>query len=328
MPGIATNPVAGDIHVNRPLTNFSQKYLQSADKFASLVAFPNLPVSMQSDLYWEFDRGDFYRDQAEERADGSETAGGGFKVSTSPYFARVYGFHKDVTDRQRANQDQGINLDQSATQFVMQKLLLLRETQFVTNFLNTNGVWTGGVTPDQDVIWGAAASNPVADIRAAITAVQGTTGYRPNRMLIGRTAYDTLLENDEILARISGGAVTSQPAIVQRQLLAQLFELDMIHVTEAVSNTAVEGAADTISYIGGDHAVVYYAPPSVGLEEPTAGVQFSWTGYTGATSMGQRIKRFRMEPNAADRVEGEMAFDYKQVAPDLGARFIDCSDAA
>jgi len=178
------------------------------------------------------------------------------------------------------------------------------------------------------VTWGAAASNPVADIRAAITAVQGTTGFRPNRMMIGRTAYDTLLENDEILSRISGGAVSSQPAIVQRQLLAQLFELETIHVSEAVRNTAVEGAADSIGYIGGDHAVVYYAPMSVGLEEPTAGVQFSWTGYTGATSMGQRIKRFRMEANAADRIEGEMAYDYKQVAAELGARFIDCSDAA
>lgn len=325
---IVLNPTAGDVHVNRPLTNFSQKYLQSADKFVSLVAFPNLPVAMQSDLYWTFDRGDFYRDQAEERADGAETAGGGFKVSTDPYFARVYGFHKDVTDRQRANQDQGINLDQSATQFVMQKLLMLRESLFITAYLNTDSVWTGGVSADQDVLWGAAASNPVADVRAAVTAVQGATGFRPNRMLLGRTAWDTLVENDEVLSRISGGAVSDKPAIVQRNLLAQLFEMDFIHVTEAVRNTAAEGGTDAISYIGGNHVVVYYAPPTVGLEEPTAGAQFSWTGYLGATQMGQRIKRFRMEPNAADRVEGEMSFDYKQVAADLGARFIDVSDAS
>jgi hypothetical protein len=99
MTGIVTNPTAGDVHVNTPLTNFSQKYLLSADMFIATRAFPNAPVTKQSDLYYEFNRGDFYRDEAQERADGTESAGGGFRLSTNPYFARVYAFHKDVTDR-------------------------------------------------------------------------------------------------------------------------------------------------------------------------------------------------------------------------------------
>jgi hypothetical protein len=39
--------------------------------------------------------------------------------------------------------------------------------------------------------------------------------------------------------------------------------------------------------------------------------------------MGARIKRFRMEELAADRVEGEMAFDMKLVGADLGIFFYD-----
>lgn len=318
---IVTNPTAGDVHVNTPLTNFSQKFLQDSAAFVGLRAFPNLPVQKQSDLYYVFNRDDFYRDDAKERADGTESQGGGFKLSTNPYFARVYAFHKDVTDRQRANQDSAIQLDQSAVQFVTHKLLIRRERQFVTNLFSTS-LWG----TDQNVDWSAANSDPIGDVRTAIRTVHQNTGYRPNKMLIGRQAYDTLLDNDEILSRITGGSTTAMPAQVQRTLLAQLFELQEIFVMDSVVNTSVEGASSqTTSFIGGDNALVYYAPDSAGLNEPTAGIQFSWTGFMGATANGMRIKRFREERVEADRIEGQMSFDYKLTAPELGYMFTSVS---
>lgn len=315
---IVTSPTAGDVHVNRPLTNFGQKYLQDADKFIALRAMPNLPVGMQSDLYWTFNRGDFNRDEAQERADGTESAGGGFQVSTSPYFAKVYAFHKDVTDRQRANQDPVINLEQSATQFVANKMLIKRERLFQQRFFNT-GIWSSNVNVD----WTSGASTPIVDVRTGLRTVHLATGFRPNRMIFGRQAWDTLLNNDDLLSRITGGATTSQPAIVQRQLVAALFEIDEIFVMDAIYNTADEGGspAESNAFIGGDLALLYYAPKTVNAEEPTAGVQFSWTGYTGATGSGFRMKNIRAELLSADRIEGEMAFDYKVVAPDLGYMF-------
>jgi hypothetical protein len=42
---------------------------------------------------------------------------------------------------------------------------------------------------------------------------------------------------------------------------------------------------------------------------------------SGASSSGYRIKRFRMENIEADRIEGQMAFDYRVVAPELGYFF-------
>ena len=326
------NPTAGDIHVNRPLTNFGQKFLQSQTMFQAFRAMPNLPVSKQSDLYWKFDRGDFYRDEAKERADNTEAATGGFKVSTDNYFAKVYAFASDISDRQRANQDEGINLERSKTEFVTHKLLIKREVDFTSAFFNT-GIWTtdrAGVTSSpsgsQFIKWSQAASDPISDVRTGVRTVHGTTGYRPNKMLIGREAYDTLLDNDAILDRIQGGSTTGNPANVNRQLIAALFELDDIIVMDSVKNSAVKGAADSIGFIGGDNALLYYAPNSISQEEPTAGVQFSWTGFMGSTNSGMRIKRYRLaEEREADRVEGQMAYDYKVVAPDLGYFFSDVS---
>lgn len=340
MPGIVTNPTAGDVHVNVPLTNFSQKYMQDNGMFVGLNAFPNLPVAKQSDLYYEFSRADFFRDEPNiERADGTESAGGGFRLATFPYFARVYAFHKDVTDRQRANQDPQVALERSATQFVTMKLMLRRERLFQSTFFNTS-IWgtdaVGDANPtgNQFLFWDNASSNPIVDVRTAIRTVHGNTGLRPNKMLIGREAWDTLLDNDAILARIEGGATTAIPAMVMRALIASLFELDAIFVMDSVVNTGGQenpaspittranlNAGESTSFIGGDNALIYYAPDSVGLEEPTAGMQFSWTGFMGATANGMRIRRFRMEPTQADRIEGEMAFDYKVVAPELGYFF-------
>jgi hypothetical protein len=51
---------------------------------------------------------------------------------------------------------------------------------------------------------------------------------------------------------------------------------------------------------------------------PSAGYTFSWNGYLGASAFGGRIKKFRMEAISCDRIEIEMAYDYKIVAPELG----------
>ncbi|QNN99844.1 hypothetical protein P67b_00085 [Ruegeria phage Tedan] len=334
MPTTVLNPTAGDVHVNTPLTNFSQMYLQSEDAFVAMDAWPNLPSQMQSDLYYEFDRADFYRDEAQERADGTESAGSGFRLATNPFFTRVWALHKDVTDRQRINQDTPVRLDQSATRFVTHKLLIRRERIMTTNLFSAN-LWfngTSSASAGQDVDWSDDASDPIKDIRDAIRGVHQLTGYRPNKALIGRETYDTLLDNDAILSRITGGATTAQPAQVMRQLLAALFELDTIYVMDSVVNTATKTNTDTPlnddesnSFIGGDQMLVYYAPDGVGLEEPTAGMQFSWTGLLGNTGNGMRIKRFRMEAREADRVEGQMAFDFKLTSGALGHLFISAS---
>ena len=321
----ATAPLAGDVHVNKPLTNFAQRFLQNAATFIGTRAFPNVPVAKQSDLYYVFDKEDFMRDEAEERADGTESAGGSFSLSTDPYFCRVWAFHKDLSDRQRDNQDDQVKLEQSATAFVMGKMLLKREVQFVQK-LFTAAVWNAHTPVNVD--WSDAASGPIKDIRDGKRAVQLATGLRPNRMLIGRTGYDTLLENDEILGRVMGGATTAVAAAVQKQLLTQLLELDEILIMDSIINQGVKGGAtQTKAFIGTDDALLYYAPMSLGAEEPTAGVQFSWNGFRGATDNGARMKKFRMENIESDRIEAQMAFDYKCTSPELGIFFTSVSTA-
>lgn len=319
-------PTPGDVHVNTPLTNISIAYMQSAANFIGTSAFPNIPVQKQSDRYYTYDRGDFNRDEMQERAPGTESAGGGYNVDSTPtYFCRVYAFHKDVHDQVRANADSALAPDREATQFVTQKAMIKREKVWAASYFKTgvwgkdiNGVASGASAGTSEIHWSDASSTPIESVRAAKRAVLEKTGYEPNKLILGKPVYDALLDHVDIIDRLKYGQTSGAPAMANRARLAELFEVDEIMVSKAIENTAAEGASETSAFILGKHALLCYATPTPGLQTPTAGYTFSWTGYMGASSDGVRIKQFRMENLESDRVEIQMAFDCKLVGSDLG----------
>lgn len=321
-------PTAGDLHINTPLTNVSVAFMQSATNFVASRVFPNVTVAKQSDLYYTFDRGDVNRDEMAERADGTESAGGGYNVSNDNYFAKVYAFHKDITDRQRGNADSQFNLDRNATNYVSMKALIKREKLFAARYLTT-GVWTynrAGVAsnpvPGTSVLqWSDANSDPIKDIKDARRQMLQNTGFKPNKLTLSTDVYDVLTEHPDIIDRLKYGTMTGAAVKATMADLARLFEIDEVIVSEAIENTAKEGQAAVHQFIVTKAALLSYAPPAADLETPSAGYIFSWTGWMGAASNGQRIKMFRMEPIESDRVEIQMAFDMKVVSADLGYFF-------
>src|SRR6185503_16208196 len=138
-------PTPGDVHVNRPLTNFSVAYIQDQKNFIAADVFPNIPVQKQSDSYYTYDHAYWNRDEMEVRAVSTESVGSGYKPGTDTYFAHLYAFHQDIPDQVRSNADVPINLDQEATAFVTLKALIKREKLFVSKFFGT-GIWTTDIT--------------------------------------------------------------------------------------------------------------------------------------------------------------------------------------
>lgn len=66
-----STPTRSQVHVNRPLTNISVSYQQSADAFVASRVFPVIPVDKQSDQYFVFNRSDQMRDEMRKRAPGT-----------------------------------------------------------------------------------------------------------------------------------------------------------------------------------------------------------------------------------------------------------------
>ncbi len=322
-------PTAGDVHVDKPLTNISIAFVQNASNFIATDIFPNIPVSSKSDVFFTYDRGEFNRNEMTERAPSTETAGGGYDIGNDNYSARVYGFHKDIDDQIRANSDSPINLEREATIYVTGKALIKREKLWVTNFFGTS-IWTTDITgvaatptSGQVLQWNDAASTPIEDVEVGKTTLLQSTGFEANVLVLGYEVWTQLRNHPDIIDRIkySGGVSPDRPAVVNVAAVSQLFGVDKIVIMKSIENTAKEGLTASHVFIGGKKALLAHAATAPGIYIPSAGYTFSWTGYLNAGNQGNRIKKFRMEKLASDRVEIEMAFDQKKVSADLGYFF-------
>jgi hypothetical protein len=327
--GVVTMP--GDVHIKAALTNVSVAYMQDANNFIADKVFPIVPVMKQADLIWNFNPEQFNRDVMRQRAAATESAGIGMVQTTESYFANVWALHHDVADMTRGNADTVFDLDRQATELLTNAALIRKEAGFVANFLTT-GKWgtnyTGvvsGPTAGQFIQWDQAASTPIEDIRAAKRQVQSQTGFAPNKLVLGKKTYDNLVDHPDIVDRVKYGQTPNGAALVNKQALAALFEVDEILVAEAVVNSAVvsalPGSVATTDFIFGNGALLVYTPRVASTMMPAAGLTFSWNGWLGASRQGFRVKKFRMEALEADRIEIEGAWDQRLIGQELGVFF-------
>ena len=340
MPNV--EPSRSDVHVNRPLTQMSLGFIQDQDKFVAGRVFPLIPSDKQSNIYFTIDRGEFNRDEMQERAPATESAGGTYSVGNDNFFCKLRAYHRDIPDEVRDNQDDPLDQDREAMEYVTLKHLLNREIRWVTSFFTAGApgdTWTfnvdgaasatavGSFDPtdagnNDKVYWHLAASTPIEDVRQGKRFVAESTGFEPNTLTLGRSVYDTLIDHGDIVGRIDRGQTTGA-AIANRLALAELFEVERVLVMNAIQNTAAKGQTAVHSFIGGNHALLSYTPGTPGRMTPAAGYTFAWTGHIGATEDGSRILRQRAGLIKADRVEIESCDDQKLIAADLGYQFDD-----
>jgi len=312
------SPTERDVHVDAMLTNISVAYIQSQDGFIASKVFPLVKVSKQSDKFYKYTKEDWFKDEAEIRADSAESAGSGYRLGTDSYATDLWAFHKDVGDRVRSNADSQINLDTDAVRFVTQRMLLRQEIQWVSDYFTT-GKWatdkTGGTHFNK---WSDYLdSDPVEDIATAVEYVLSTTGYKPNTAVFGYKTMRKLRNHPDIRARYQ----YTTPGNITAQMIAAVLELDNVYVASAVKSTNVIGATVVMGFTHGDSAWVGYVNPSPGLLVPSAGYIFSWDGVSGGLGQSIGVTSFRMQNLKADRFEAEAAWDNKVVASDLGYFF-------
>lgn len=317
-------PNRAQTHIDKALTNISLKYMQDTSAFIADKVFPTVPVVKQSDRYFKYLKEDWFRDDAQERAMGTESAGGDYEIDNTPtYFCKKYAFHKDVFEEDRANSDDPLQPDTDATEFVVDKILLNKENNWANTYFKS-GIWaqdkTGAASAgaNQVIRWDDYSnSNPIKDIDTMATEMQGTTGKRPNTLVIGRQVYDALRQHPDILDRIK----YTQTGIITDQLIAALFDVDRLLVANAIQNTAKKGQAASMDFILGKHALLCYTESRPRIKAASAGYCFTWTGLLGANALGGRINRFAMPQLGigTERIECELAYDMKVVASDLGA---------
>lgn len=325
-----SQPTPGDRHINAPLTDLSVAHSQDVapELFVARQVFPAIPSAKQSDLYWEYPRGAFNRNNMRKRAPGAETQKMGYSVNADgSFFCHVWGLHIDVSDQEQGNNDRPLDPFMDATRILTVQALINRDVEWASAFFTT-GIWTtqytgvaAGPVPGTSFL---QFSDPNSDFlgeieRGKFTVASKAGGaFEPNTMVVDRRTWGFIKNHPQVVQRILFGN-NGSPAVVSKQAVAALLELDRVLVAGAVVNTGLEGAADSHDFVIPEGILLCYVAPTPGKFTPSAGYSFEWTGYPGAAANGFRVRRFRDEKTASERVELEQAYGLKKISADLGA---------
>jgi hypothetical protein len=313
------------VHIDQPLSNLTLAYVQEQTNFIADKVFPTVGVQRQSDKYYIYDRAGMNRSgDVKKLAPRTEVNRIGLTLSNDSYFADVYGIGMDFDEQTIANEDTVLEIRAAGAQTLVNRVLIEREEQFASNFFAA-GIWGTEATPAN--LWSDYTnSTPITDVTTARRTMQlKSGGFKPNTMVIGKEVRDVLINHPDILARLNGGATVTNTALITNAKLAEIFEVENFYVMEAVKNGAVEGLAESNSFIGGKNALLVHAPGTAGLMTPASGLTFAWNNIPGVNNLGITVESFSDDAlkrqQVAEHIQVKMAYDMKVVGADLGYFF-------
>lgn len=278
-------------------------------------------------------KGAWFRDEAAIRAPGTRAARGGYPVDYITINTAEYAFAKEVTDEDRRFAGrQGappLKPDQDALEFCADRIDLKKEVRTATLIKTTNwsGIGVGG--EDAQGLWKAGSGNTfLEDISNATEYIRARTGIRPNKLVLDFGTYTSLKQEATVLDKIK----YTERAVLTRELLAALLDLEEVLIGEAIVSTAKEtkaGTEFTASNVwevnaGKGMGFLYYSPPAPGLKIPSAGYQARvWYTEGEEQGMARRTTMWREPAEHQDVYEVAEETDIVVTGADLGYLFKD-----
>jgi len=303
------NPRIGDVHIDRAISNVAIRYTNS--NFIADSVAPVVNVEKESDKYFTFTKGDWFRDEADnDRAPGTRAPRGGFDLSNENYALKEIAQASAIPDRIRDNADNPLRPFEDASEWAMQMVMLRRERRAASTLFNT-GSWGTNKTVDNQ--WSDFVnSDPATDVAVGKDTVLQNTGMAPNTLLVGQEVFKYLRMHPDALDRYKH----TQAGILTQDQIAQWLDVDRIIVGSAIVNTAAKGASDSMSYVWGKNATLMYVTGNPSISEPSGAYIFQKSAPT--------TKRFREEAEAQDVVEVSLLTDIKVTSSDCGYYFPSC----
>lgn len=315
-------PALQDIHIVQALTNVSLQFGQG-DFVAERLA-PIVNVQKQSDKYFILDATrEALRQQDTERAPGTPANISDFAVTSAQYNAKDHAQKSAITPEDRANVDPAIQTDIEKTEWVTEVVKVDKEiklaAQLATDITQTTTMLTA--TTGALGRWDEDISDPIAAVENAVSTIVASVQKRPNTISIPFEVYQKLKNHPLIIERVKAGGTTDNPAIVNANSLAQVFDIENVLISSAYKNTATKGATASVSNIWSDTVYICIAPASPGLRTLSMAMTFAWN-VAGATN-GQFVRSWTDPEVMADFVEFNDYYDQKTTAATAGFKILD-----
>lgn len=339
MSKIATNgSIAADIakgwKPNNYLTNMSVAYFQPDDWFVSPFVFPILPVQLSTSYYYIFDKGDLARDNVQRKPEFGKVTPMMFGSKQELYSCEVdqiiVGIDQISTlNYQRSAAPGIIDPRRAKVRIATEQLKLHMDRVFADGYFKS-GAWTNewaGVTttPSGKQFYKFSDSNcdPVKFIGDRRVEMMREGRRKPNVLALGVEAYEALKNNASILDRVKYSGSTANPATINANVLAQLFEIDRVVVLNSTYNKGGYGSTSMDFVCDSKGALLAYAAPNPAIDEVSADYTFAWD----MLGNGQYLAFDQYEGEKGTHtefIEGLTSYTSKKVCDELGVFMKEC----
>ena len=259
----------GNFRTQDPLSNLSVKFMNDQQKYAALKVLPPFLVPKSTFKFYQYNKSNLTLDKLDAPS-GTEARIFDYDAFTNVATTKEYAAGTRVHAKDARDFDAPVaDLRLDAAQLNAEKLLIHMEDAMYTK-ISTTGNYPAALTTASGG-WDVATSDPIEDVRVARQAVFEKTGLRPSEMALNQKALDLLKNHPAIVDRIKFVGMLGAAEVVRA--LSSLFEMQNIHVSDVLKNTAQEGATDSLSTIWGSTCLIY-TPANGGLRSNGYGRTF------------------------------------------------------
>ena len=313
------------------LSNLAISYYEEPT-YGHRRVFPVCPVQLPSGHYYEFKKDDLARNNLHQKPPYGSVAPAIFGISEKSYSCKVYqiliGLDEIMTlPYQRTNA--AVDPRRVRVRTITEQIAQSQEIQFAEKFFNDSAwinTWTGAaatnVASKQFKKLNNSDVDPVAFFDDRATEIRRAGRRKPNKLVLGLETFNVLKNHAFILDRIKYSGTTQNPAIVNENVLAQVFGVDEVVVLDATYNAASYGGAEDMRFVCDPKgALLLYTPDTPQIDEPSAGYIFTWL-----LEGGNYIAIDQHEGAPATHtqlMEGIIAYDMQKTGEDLAIYFTD-----
>lgn len=295
-------PGATQKYISPVLTNAAVRFEPPGLVWDQL--FVRRPVKKESGVYYVWDKSEFDAPDT-KRANGAEAnvTTSGFKEDY--YFCQKQSLKEQITDDDRDNADDALQLEMRSTRLVKQQVMngIERRVFGSSGIINTAANVGSTGTLDISNLLTASPRKAFDDAKNAIFVA---TGQEANVCFIGSDIARNIMRTDEYRQEFK--FVTD---IRNAPMPDEFYGLTAQYVGGLSTGAFKRGAAKTISRILGSKIFIAYIDPTEGDKILT---------YGKAMQEKEYAKKYRTEPTESDWIEYTIKLDLKVVAKECGYR--------
>jgi len=253
--------------VSKSLTAFARMNRNAEGSFISDEVLPVIPVAANKGHFFSLSGGRSYSPgttQDLRRAYATEFGTIHTSVSkTDMYDLFSMGLQIGIDDDEREDYaEEGLNLERGKLLRLQEELLIARENANFTNLLFNASVITQTAALASGSRWDDDGADPRDNADAAAAVIEKATS-KPQEMLslvVNPEGFRALRKNAALM-QFFRSANPGQTHMTAEQIAMALGIKD-VKVARGVRNTAVQGAAESISYIAGKSGLFCYIDPN------------------------------------------------------------------